>query len=129
MSDSKTLSLLLFSIFFTGYVFAFDCEKFNISIKGKEDLIPGHQSGRVVIGSGRLYFYSAPNEDCKIKDLFIVPGDKVDAYSDLGEYTSIQYFSNKLGDIVDGWVHTNRLRATGYGIAPDPAGDVTDQTN
>jgi hypothetical protein len=121
------LPFLFFYFIYTSSAIAFDCEKFNKSIKDKEFLIPGHQSGRVAIGSGRLYFYSAPVEECKIKDLFIVSGDQVDAYSDFGKYTFIQYISNRLGDTVDGWVYTDRLKATGYGIAPDK--DAIDQTN
>lgn len=69
-------------------------------------------------GKGRLHFYSAPNEKCIEKDVFVVPGNELYAYVEYGEYYSVMYVSDD-GDQVDGWVKKDRLVETKYGIAPD----------
>jgi len=80
-------------------------------------IIPSYQSGHKVSGDGRLYFYSAPDEQCKINDLFIINGDLVNASVDYNEFTYVIYFS-KGGKEFDGWVKSNRLVPTGTGIGP-----------
>ena len=69
-------------------------------------------------GKGRLQFYSAPNEKCIEKDVFVVPGNELYAYVEYGEYYSVMYVSDD-GNQVDGWVKKDRLVETKYGIAPD----------
>ncbi len=82
-------------------------------------LIPGYRSGRKVIGRGRAYFYTAPDKRCKMKDVFVIPNDRLDAYSTYGEFTEVVYWNSKNGD-VDGWVLSSRLAETGEGIGPEP---------
>ncbi len=86
------------------------CEAFNKSITVEESSIPDNKSERIIIGSERLYFHSAPIEECKAKDLFIVPGDKINATSDYGKFTLIKYNSKSRGVIVTGWVYTDKLK-------------------
>nr|WP_261766090.1 hypothetical protein [Pantoea agglomerans] len=69
-------------------------------------------------GKGRLHFYSAPNEKCIEKDVFVVPDNELYAYVEYEEYYSVMYVSDD-GDQVDGWVKKDRLVETKYGIAPD----------
>jgi hypothetical protein len=68
----------------------------------------------VVIGTGRLQFYSAPNADCAMAGVFIIPKDEVIAYarSDDG-WSSVMYFNPKTGNDVQGWVRSSRLKTTG----------------
>ena len=68
----------------------------------------------VVIGTGRLQFYSAPNERCAMNGIFVIPKDELVEYgrSDSG-WTSMMYMNRKMGDIVQGWVRSDRLKATG----------------
>jgi hypothetical protein len=77
--------------------------------------IPGYISGRKVIGKGRLYFYTAPDTKCRMKNTFVIPHDRVEAYSDYGDFTQIVYWDAK-GNDVEGWVPSNRLAETGTGI-------------
>lgn len=68
-----------------------------------------------VAGSGRLYFHTAPNASCTDKHVFVVPGDRLVAYSESGaksEWTSVMYVA-KNGQDYSGWVRTERLRFTG----------------
>jgi len=73
-----------------------------------------------VAGTGRLYLHKSPNESCANKNLFVVPGDSLIAYSDYGpkgEWTYVMYMA-KNGDDFSGWVLTNRLMFTGA-FGPD----------
>jgi hypothetical protein len=72
-------------------------------------------SGRKVIGKGRLYFYSAPDTKCRIKNTFIIPNDRVEAYGEYGDFTEVIYWGAK-GDGVEGWVPSARLTETRTGI-------------
>ena len=67
----------------------------------------------VVIGSGRLQFYSAPNEACRISGIFLVPRDQVIAYAKTDDgWTSVIYMRSN-GSEVDGWIRSQRLEMTG----------------
>jgi hypothetical protein len=68
----------------------------------------------VVTGAGRLQFYSAPNANCAMVGVFIIPKDEVIAYarSDDG-WSSVMYFNPKTGNDVQGWVRSSRLKTTG----------------
>ena len=68
-----------------------------------------------VTGSGRLHFYSAPDERCIRKNVFVINGDELTAYTEFGQdgkWTSVSY-DRKNGDSVSGWVRTERLRFLG----------------
>lgn len=95
-----------------------DCKAFeNFSdIRGSRVL--GDVSEHVVIGTGRLYFHSSPYPNCRLRDVFILPGEVVNAYVEFAGYTAVMYLNKKTGDDAVGWVETTRLRATGRGIAP-----------
>ena len=68
----------------------------------------------VVIGAGRLQFHSAPDSNCVMKGVFVIPKDVLITYaaSDDG-WSSVMYTNPKSGDHVSGWVRSSRLRHTG----------------
>lgn len=69
---------------------------------------------QVVTGAGRLQFHSAPNGDCAMKGVFIIPKDKVVAYAQSQDgWSSVMYLNPKTGDDVSGWVRSDRLRTIG----------------
>jgi hypothetical protein len=65
---------------------------------------------RVVFGEGRLYFYSAPDEECTNKKLFIVPGDSMEIFKAFDKYSFISYKNQNTGKISSGWVVSERLK-------------------
>ncbi|MFZ3180734.1 MAG: hypothetical protein WA156_11100 [Methylocystis silviterrae] len=70
--------------------------------------------GNVVIGTGRLQFYSAPGVHCAMKGVFVVPGDNLISYAQTDDgWVSVMYVSPKSADTATGWVRGNRLRDTG----------------
>jgi hypothetical protein len=70
--------------------------------------------GNVVIGTGRLQFYSAPNFRCAIAGVFVIPGDELVAYAQTDDgWTSVMYLNPRNGNDVSGWVRSERLKVTG----------------
>lgn len=68
----------------------------------------------VVIGTGRLAFYSAPNRGCVMPGIFVIPKDELIAYAQSNDgWTSVMYVNPKTGEGVSGWVRSSRLKTTG----------------
>jgi hypothetical protein len=68
--------------------------------------------GYEVAGTERLYFYTAPDDKCIDKNIFVVLGDRLIAYNEYGKWTQVS-FSSQSGKTYDGWVTTNRLKFIG----------------
>ena len=70
--------------------------------------------GAVVVGTGRLQFYSAPNPQCPILGTFVIPKDEVVVYAETNDgWSSVAYFGGKTANNVSGWVRSARLKTTG----------------
>jgi hypothetical protein len=68
----------------------------------------------VVTGAGRLQFYSAPNANCAMAGVFVIPKDELITYAQSNDgWSSVMYSNPKTGDNVSGWVKSSRLKATG----------------
>ena len=68
----------------------------------------------VVIGTGRLQFYSAPNSSCVMPGVFVIPKDELIAYAESNDgWSSVMYSNHGNGNHVSGWVKSSRLKATG----------------
>jgi hypothetical protein len=53
-----------------------------------------------------------------MQGVFILPGQRVNAYLEYRGFTSVMFLNMKNGTDAVGWIHSNRLRFNGYGIAP-----------
>ena len=68
----------------------------------------------VVIGAGRLQFYSAPNANCAMAGVFVVPTDELITYAQSNDgWSSVMYSNPKTGNNISGWVKSSRLKETG----------------
>lgn len=68
----------------------------------------------VVIGAGRLQFYSAPDARCAMEGVFVIPKDEVIAYAQSNDgWSSVMYSNPRNGNTVSGWVKSVRLKVTG----------------
>ncbi len=68
----------------------------------------------VVIGAGRLQFYSAPNLNCMMTGVFVIPKDELIAYAQSSDgWSSVMYSNPRNGNSVSGWVRSSRLKETG----------------
>lgn len=118
----KFTVLLFLTIFFVsdshGEASKLSCSEINKKIRRFQISIPGYQSGVKIVGNGRATIYSAPDESCKLKLKFFQPGQKMNVYSDYEGYSFVIYMNLKTDEEISGWVKSNRLEKTGYGIAP-----------
>ena len=103
-------TLILALSLFSGSAFA-ACEEPEIGTKAAPSFSP--PLGVVVVGAGRLQFYSAPNPGCATKGVFVVPKDRLIAYAQSGGWLSVMYSNPATGDTVSGWVKSSRLKKTG----------------
>ena len=71
--------------------------------------IPDHLSSRTVAGVGRLYFYIAPDDRCRYKDVFVIPNDRLEVFAQYGEFTEVIYWNSVSGGGVAGWVPSSRI--------------------
>jgi hypothetical protein len=60
-------------------------------------------------GTGRLFFHSAPDDRCIQKNIFIIPGDQVNAYTEYSDFVSVMYIDSH-GKDTEGWVKRDRLQ-------------------
>jgi hypothetical protein len=98
-------------LFVSSHAFA-DCKEPVIGTRYVPSLSP--PLGEVVIGSGRLQFYSAPNLNCIMPGVFVIPKDELIAYAESSDgWSSVMYSNPKSGDSVSGWVKSSRLKTTG----------------
>ena len=68
----------------------------------------------VVVGAGRLQFYSAPNLHCPMDGVFVIAKDELIAYAQTKDgWSSVMYVNPRTGNDVSGWVRTERLKETG----------------
>lgn len=110
------LSILLYS--FCCYSFANDfCSDLSKKAEKEQAYIDHSMNIFKVVSKTRLYFNSAPSEQCKINNLFLVNGDVVSGYTTLNGYLFASYFK-KNGDSVDGWLKLSDLKNTGYTSGP-----------
>ncbi|GKW26128.1 hypothetical protein PEC311524_37220 [Pectobacterium carotovorum subsp. carotovorum] len=110
-------ALFCFFYLFSGFSFS-ACGEINSSAEIEQDVFKSADSGYVVTASGRTYLYSAPNENCKFKDIFLIAGDKIDVYAEYSGFFSMMYLK-KNGEPVTGWIHSNSVKPIGVGIGPD----------
>lgn len=62
----------------------------------------------VVVGAGRLQFYSAPGRNCIMAGAFVIPKDELIAYAQSNDgWTSVMYLNPKTGYSVSGWVRSS----------------------
>jgi hypothetical protein len=64
---------------------------------------------RQVLGKGRLQFYSAPDETCPLRGIFILPGEPVVALQQAARFTAVHYVNPRTGGQASGWVLSERL--------------------
>jgi hypothetical protein len=106
----KVTLLLLPLLLFSGSAFA-ACEEPEIGSKTAPSFSPPISA--IVIGTGRLQFFSAPNAACMMKGVFVIPNDQLITYAQSGAWSSVMYSNPKTGDTVSGWVTSSRLKKTG----------------
>jgi hypothetical protein len=70
-------------------------------------------SSYAVIGKGRLYFHTAPDNSCRSRDVFVITGDELIAYTEYQGWYSVMYINPRSGQDFHGWVRPERLTMRG----------------
>jgi hypothetical protein len=113
---NSALACALFSVAFFGAVaVAKDPEHCKEPEAGSDSaplFSPPHAN--VVIGRGRLQFYSAPSARCAMNGVFVIAKDELISYAETNDGWASVIFSNpSTGQSVSGWVRASRLKDTG----------------
>jgi hypothetical protein len=67
------------------------------------------QAGRVITGTGRAWFHTAPLDECKLPQLFVIPGDVLTVLHTYGDYADVAYRNPRTGREASGWIKVDRL--------------------
>ncbi|EJF7710985.1 hypothetical protein M8697_001188 [Providencia rettgeri] len=112
----RAMLLILTFISFNNLADENICQKSELMSEQEGAIIDSSKSGYKVVGNGRAYFYYSPNINCKEK-IFLIKDDLVNASTVYDDFTSIMYLDKK-GQVIEGWLESNRLTPTGTGIGP-----------
>jgi hypothetical protein len=72
-------------------------------------LVTTQQTTRVVSGPGRLYFHTAPDTQCRLKEVFVIQNDRLEVFADHAGFTEVIYWHPVTGTGTAGWVSSARL--------------------
>lgn len=86
-----------------------DCENYGRKSEASQTYINPDNNSFEVVSTGRLYLFSSPNKACKIKDLFLVPGDIVTGLTEYNGYVSAAYAKNESWSVT-GWLEKSQLK-------------------
>ncbi|HRH79085.1 MAG TPA: hypothetical protein PK129_17195 [Cellvibrionaceae bacterium] len=90
------------------YIVAYnECKKKSLTIIAAPSEIVFKQM-TIKTSQKRSYFYLEPEEGALIKNLFLINGDKVQAFNSQNEFTKVRYI-RKNGEAVDGWIKSSDL--------------------
>jgi len=85
------------------------CEAAQITAASRWIPVESAQAGRVVTGTGRAWFHTAPLDECKLPQLFIIPGDVLTVLHTYGDYADVAYRNPRTGREASGWIKLDRL--------------------
>lgn len=97
------------------------CEAAQVTAASRWTPVASAQAGRVVTGSGRAWFHTAPVEACRLPALFVIPGDVLTVLHVYGDYADVAYRNPRTGREASGWLRLDRL-APAAAPAAEPAG-------
>ncbi|MBX4652847.1 hypothetical protein [Klebsiella michiganensis] len=103
--------IFLISIYlYSSVAFANDgCENYGRKSEASQTYINPDNNSFEVISTKRLHFFSSPNKACKIKDLFLVPGDIISGHTEYNGYVSASYAKNESWSVT-GWLDKSQLK-------------------
>jgi hypothetical protein len=85
------------------------CEAAQLTAASRWIPVEPAQAARVVTGTGRAWFHTAPLDECKLPALFVIPGDVLTVLHTYGDYADITYRNPRTGREASGWLKLDRL--------------------
>lgn len=101
------------------------CEAAQVTAASRWTPVAAGQGGRVVTGSGRAWFHTAPLDECRLPALFVIPGDVLTVLHVYGDFADVAYRNPRTGREANGWLRLDRL-APAAPIATPAAAPVPD---
>lgn len=92
------------------------CQKWaNKAMRQRESLAPVQDNHYQIQGSGRAEFYAMPDEQCRSRTIFLVPGDTVSTQEQSNDdfIEAVYYTADR--HIVRGWLKKSRLTPLNHG--------------
>jgi hypothetical protein len=85
------------------------CEASALAAGSTAVALTQDEAAKTVAGTGRAWFHSAPMAECRTPKVFLVPGDRVSASRETGDFVEIEYRNPKSGQLFRGWIRRDRL--------------------
>jgi hypothetical protein len=85
------------------------CEAAQLTAASRWIPVESAQAVRVVTGTGRAWFHTAPLDECKLAALFVIPGDVLTVLHTYGDYADVTYRNPRTGREASGWLKLDRL--------------------
>jgi hypothetical protein len=85
------------------------CEAAQVTAASRWTPVAAGQGGRVVTGSGRAWFHTAPLDECRLPALFVIPGDVLTVLHIYGDFADVAYRNPRTGREANGWLRLDRL--------------------
>jgi hypothetical protein len=85
------------------------CEAAQLTAASRWIPVESAQSARVITGTGRAWFHTAPLDECKLPQLFVIPGDVLTVLHTYGEYADVAYRNPRTGREASGWIALDRV--------------------
>jgi hypothetical protein len=85
------------------------CEAAQLTAASRWIPVEPAQAGRVVTGTGRAWFHTAPLDECKLPALFVIPGDVLTVLHTYGDFADVMYRNPRTGREASGWLKLDRL--------------------
>jgi len=85
------------------------CEAAQVTAASRWTPVAAAQGGRVVTGSGRAWFHTAPLDACRLPALFVIPGDVLTVLHVYGDFADVAYRNPRTGREANGWLRLDRL--------------------
>jgi hypothetical protein len=71
-----------------------------------------------ITGKKKLYFYTAPDVQCKMKGVFVIKGDYLTVYKPYKGWLNVMYIAKNGKDYI-GWISSRQVKFVGqYGNNP-----------
>ncbi|MBW8897588.1 MAG: hypothetical protein JF619_05635 [Massilia sp.] len=97
------------------------CEAAHVTAASRWTPVAAAQAGRVVTGSGRAWFHTAPLDECRLPALFVIPGDVLTVLHVYSDYADVAYRNPRTGREASGWLRLDRLTPAEPAAAPAAA--------
>jgi hypothetical protein len=105
-------ALIASTVLVSNHAKAVDCKHAEILAEQEKAAFYPRQT-HAVTGNGRLYLHTAPDPECRLKEVFVVPGDVLIVYSEYKGWYDVMFVNHKTGNDFTGWVKADRLKYTG----------------